>query len=111
MVGTTFISYIGKTLASQIVSWIPAIGTATKVVVNTTVAASITAVLGAGITLIAEQYLIACINNGGIENLPFAEFLTKEKFSEIMNYVQKHKAEFGLDDIISQIINKYKNEG
>ena len=109
MVGTTFISYIGKTLASQIVSWIPAIGTATKVVVNTTVAASITAVLGAGITLIAEQYLIACINNGGIENLPFAEFLTKEKFSEIMSYVQKHKAEFGLDDIISQIVESINN--
>lgn len=108
LVGTTFVSYIGKTLASQIISWIPGIGTAAKVTVNVSVAASVTAVLGAGITLIAEQYLISCVNNGGVANLPFDEFLTKEKFSETMTYVKEHKSEFGIDDVISKVANEYK---
>lgn len=110
LVGTTLVSYFGKTLASQIISWIPGIGAAAKVAVNTTVAASITAILGAGITLLAEQYLVACVNNGGVENLPFSEFLTKERFSEAMEYVKNHKSEFGIDDIISQVIDNAKKK-
>ena len=105
LVGTTLISYIGKTLASQIISWIPGIGNAAKIAVNASVAASVTAMLGAGITLIAEQYLIACIENGGVENLPFAEFLTKEKFGETMDYVKTHKNEFGIDEIVMGVID------
>ncbi len=104
LVGTALVSYIGKTIASQIIAWIPGIGNVAKVAVNTAVAASITAALGAGITVIAEQYLIACVNSGGAENLPFADFLTKERFADVMKYVRNNKAEFGLDDITS----KYK---
>ena len=108
MVGTSFVSYIGKTLASQIVSWIPGIGQVAKATVNTTVAASVTAVLGVGITLIAEQYLKACIDNNGAENLPFAEFLTKERFKETMDYVNNHKKEFEIDKIIKNVVKKHK---
>ncbi len=108
MVGTSAVSYIGKTLASQIVSWIPGIGQVAKATVNTTVAASVTAVLGVGITLIAEQYLKACIDNNGAENLPFAEFLTKERFKETMDYVNNHKKEFGIDKIIKNVVKKHK---
>ena len=106
LVGTTFISYIGKTLAAQIVSWIPGIGAIAKTAVNTSVAASVTAMLGAGITVIAEQYLVACVNCGGAENLPFADFLTKDRFVEIMDYVQKNKDEFGIDYMISMALKK-----
>ena len=108
LVGTTFVSYLGRTIATQIVGWIPGIGTAAKVAVNATVAASLTAMLGAGITIIAEQYLIACVDNGGAENLPFAEFLTKERFSEVMEYVKNNKTEFKIDNIVSQAIKKNK---
>lgn len=108
VIGTSLVSYIGKTVASQIVSWLPGIGIAVKVAVNTTVAVSITAMLGVGITLIAEQYLVACVDNEGVGNLPFADFLTKEKFSEVMNYVKDHKSEFGIDEIVAQVTSKYK---
>lgn len=108
MIGMSAISYIGKTLASQIVSWIPGIGQVAKATVNTTVAASVTAVLGVGITLIAEQYLKACIDNNGAENLPFAEFLTEERFKETMDYVNNHKKEFGIDKIIKNVVKKHK---
>lgn len=107
LVGTTLVSYIGKTVAAQIISWLPGIGSVAKAAVNTTVAASVTAMLGVGITLIAEKYLLACIEKGGAENLPFAEFLTKERFSDTMTYVKNHKDEFGIDDIVKSILNKY----
>ena len=97
-------SYIGKTLASQIASMIPVVGAGVKITVNVTVAASVTAILGAAITLIAEKYLNECIKNGGAKNLPINEFLTKEVFEEAISYVKGHKSEFGIDSIISDAI-------
>lgn len=100
VVGTTVVSSFGKKLASQLLSIFPIFGSIVKAAVNVSVATSVTAVLGAGITILCEQYLTACVKNGGAENLSFQEFFNQDKLKEAIEYVQRHKSEFGIDDII-----------
>lgn len=99
LIGTTGVSYLGKTLASQLVSVIPFFGNAVKAAVNTSVAAGVTASLGAAVTLTCEQYLKACIRNNGADNLPFADFMTIENLKQALSYVEKHKSDFDIPDI------------
>ena len=106
ILGTGMISYIGKTLAAQLLSIVPVIGTGTKATVNVSVAATVTAVLGTAMTLLCEQYLKECVDNNGAENLPFAEFITTEKLKELIVYVKNNKSEFELDSIINSVIKK-----
>ncbi len=98
LIGTTGVSYFGRTLASQLISVIPFIGNTAKASVNTTVAVTITGSLGAAITLVCEQYLKACIKNNGANNLPFSDFLTVENLKRAISFVQKNKSDFGISD-------------
>lgn len=52
LVGAGFVSYVGKTLASQLLSVIPFVGGAAKATVNVSVATTVTATLGVTITKI-----------------------------------------------------------
>ena len=105
VVGTTGVSYLGKTLASQLVSVIPFIGNFVKATVNVSVAAFVTATLGASITLVCEQYLRACIKNNGAKNLPFADFFTIERLKQALSYVEQNKSEFNVADIAENAMN------
>ncbi len=101
VIGTTGVSYLGKTLASQLISVIPFIGNAVKATVNVGVATAVTASLGTAITLVCEQYLKACIRNNGAENLLFADFMTTANLTSALKYVSEHKSDFkiaGLKD-------------
>ena len=106
VVGSQAISYMGKTIASQLVSIIPIFGGGVKIAVNTSVAVTVTATLGVTIALISEQYVKACVDAGGAVNLPFTEFLTKERLVDTLNYVKANKSLFALDDIINDAIKK-----
>lgn len=69
LAGAGFVSYIGKTLASQLLSVIPFVGGAAKATVNVSVATTVKATLGVAITKICEEYTKACIENGGSKDL------------------------------------------
>lgn len=97
VVGTTAVSYLGRTVATQIIGLVPAAGGAVKTAVNVTVATSITAMLGSAITYLCEQYLKTCINNNGVHKMNFFEFFTPEKLSEALKYVSSHKKDFNVD--------------
>lgn len=103
LAGTGAVSYLGKTIASNIFGIIPFFGNVAKATVNVSVAVSVTAMLGVAITLVMEQYTKACVVNDGVENLPFAEFFTREKLNDALEYVKNHKDEFNLDDIIEEV--------
>ena len=64
LAGTGIISYIGKTLAAQILGVIPFFGSIAKGVVNVSVAVTITVSLGAAMTLLCESYMKHCIESG-----------------------------------------------
>lgn len=111
VIGANLVSYIGKTLATQILSVIPGFGSIAKATVNVSVAATITAVLGISISIICEQYLKLCIDNGGAENLPdFSDFITKERLAEVMKTVNSEKEKYGISDMISNAIASIKNK-
>jgi len=101
VIGTTGVSYLGRTLASQLITVIPFIGNAVKATVNVSVATMVTASLGAAVTLVCEQYLKACIKNNGADNLLFSDFLTTANLTKALSYVNDHKSDFriaGLDN-------------
>ena len=101
LVGANLLSYLGKTIASQLLSVIPVVGNIVKGTVNVSVAVTITAVLGTAISIICEQYLKACIENGGSENLPkFSDFITADRLEEVMKIVANDKEKYGIDKTI-----------
>lgn len=73
---------------------------------NTTVAASVTAVLGFAVAVVCEQYLAACVDNNGAQNLPFAQYLNSERLKEAVAYVNAHKNEFNIQEIIEFAASK-----
>jgi C1A family cysteine protease len=77
--------------------------------VNTTVAASVTAVLGFAVALVCEQYLAACVDSNGAENLPFAQYMNSERLKEAIKYVTENKGEFNIQEIITQASNTDSN--
>lgn len=107
VVGANFVSYIGKTLASQLFSVIPFIGAGAKATVNVSVAATITATLGVAITKICEQYVKACYDNGGSDDLTitkFTDFFTAENLKMIMKGLDADKENNGIMDIVKAAI-------
>ena len=72
--------------------------------VNTTVAASVTSVLGFAVALVCEQYLAACVDRNGAEHLPFAQYLNSERLKDAVKYVTEHKGEFNIQEIIAQAL-------
>ena len=106
--GTSIISYIGKTLAAQILGVIPFFGNVAKGVVNVSVAVTITVSLGAAMTLICENYMKQCIENG--TKVEFFEYVTPEILKEAIKYVDKHKKELGVDELIKNLLGTFKKE-
>lgn len=96
VVGTTAISYLGRTVATQLVGMLPYGGGAVKAAINVTVASSITALLGSAITYLCEQYLKACVSGNGIA-VSFLDYFTPEKLTEALKYVKSHKSEYNVD--------------
>ncbi|MBQ7581900.1 MAG: hypothetical protein IJU25_03685 [Lachnospiraceae bacterium] len=106
LTGSTLISYVGRTLASQIIGIIPFAGQVAKSVVNVSVAASITAILGAAVSYICEGYLRYCENNNGAPDLDFLKYFTDARIRDAMKYVGGHKDEFDIDDILKKADKK-----
>lgn len=104
ILGTSFISYIGKTVATQIISILPGCNLV-KAAVNVSVAASVTAILGVAVTLICDQYLNLCLKNNGCENIPFYKFL-KDNLKEMVKYVSDNKEKFNISAIVNKSLAK-----
>ena len=100
LIGTSFTTYIGRTLATQLLGVLPFAGKFIKAAVNTGVAGSVTAVFGAGLAYVCEAYLQACVNANGAKNLPFADFFTAERLKEAMQYVAANPSTFKLNSFI-----------
>lgn len=103
VVSTSIVSYLGRTIATQIIGVIPVIGNVTKAVVNVSVATTVTAFLGTAISLVCEQYLKLCVDKGGSDKIAFVDFFTTEKLEEALKYVKAHAEEFKIEDIIKNI--------
>ena len=99
LLGTSAVSALGRTLATSLVKVIPVAGNVINATVNSTVAASITATLGFAIAIVCEQYLAACVDNNGAENLPFAQYMNSERLKEVFKYVNAHRNEFNIKEI------------
>lgn len=107
IVGANLISYLGKTLATQLFSVIPFIGAGAKATVNVSVAATVTATLGVAITKICEQYVKACYENGGSDDLTitkFTDFFTAENLKTIMKGLDADKENNGIMDIVKAAV-------
>ena len=104
LVGTSLITYLGRTLAVQLLGIIPIAGNMIKAGVNTGVAASITTILGAAIAVVCEWYLKACVEANGAENLPFADFFTKDILKEAIEYVAQNKSLFRIQTILEDTV-------
>lgn len=105
VLGTSTVSYLGKTLASQLIGLIPFVGNGVKIAVNTTVATTITATLGCALALVCEKYLKICVNSNGKNNISFIDFFTADTLKDAVNYVNNHKEEFNLNEIIKNSKN------
>ncbi len=101
LLGTSAVSVLGRTLAANLVRVIPLAGNIFNATVNTTVAASITAILGFAVAIVCEQYLASCVDKNGTANSPFAQYMDSEKLREAVKYVSEHKNEFKIQDIIT----------
>ena len=104
LLGTSAVTVLGRTLAGSLIKAIPIAGNVFNATVNTTVAASVTAVLGFAVSIVCEQYLAACVDNNGAENLPFTQFMNSARLKEAVKYVTEHKNEFNIQDLLTQII-------
>ena len=104
LLGTSAVTLLGRTLAANLIRVIPLAGNIFNATVNTTVAASVTAVLGFAVALVCEQYLAACVDSNGAENLPFAQYMNSEKLKEAVKYVTENKSEFNIQEIIKQAL-------
>ena len=104
LLGTSAVTVLGRTLAGSLIKAIPIAGNVFNATVNTTVAATVTAVLGFAVSIVCEQYLAACVDNNGAENLPFTQFMNSARLKEAVKYVTEHKNEFNIQDLLTQII-------
>ena len=109
LVGTSAVSVFGRSLASSLIRVIPVAGGIVNATVNTTVAASVTAVLGFAIALVCEQYLAACVDNNGVENLPFGQFMDSGKLKEAIQYVTDNKKDYNIQGILDQVAKDAMN--
>ena len=110
ILGTSAVTIFGRTLAANLVKVVPFAGNVINATVNTTVAASVTAVLGFAVAVVCEQYLAACVDSNGAENLPFAQFMNSERLKLAVRYVSENKNEFNLQNIIKTAVKNAANE-
>ncbi len=109
LLGTSAVTVLGRTLASSLVKVIPLAGNVISATVNTTVASSVTAALGFAIAIVCEQYLAACVDNNGAENIPFVQFMNSDRLREAYRYVNAHRSEFKIKEIASIAVKKGRN--
>ncbi|MEE0470533.1 hypothetical protein, partial [Ruminococcus sp.] len=112
LVGAGFVSYVGKTLASQLLSVIPFVGGAAKATVNVSVATTVTATLGVTITKICEEYTKACIESGGSKDLmvtKISDFFTVENLKKVMKEISKGKEQKVIKEIVNALVDKFKD--
>lgn len=113
MVGAKGLSGMGKTVISLLRSLLST-NIYTKKLIDGAFAAGTTALLGAGTTLIAEWYLLECVEKGGADKLPFNQYVNKENLQKAIEYVKDNKSEFGIgvefaiDDIINKILSSFQ---
>ncbi len=108
MTGSSLVSYVGKTLATQIIGIIPFAGQVAKSIVNVSVAASVTAVLGGAVSYVCEGYVKTCVDNGGAPTMDFLSYFDSDQIKAAMQYVGAHKADFYIDEILSKVVTKKK---
>lgn len=101
LLGTSAVTILGRTLASNLIRVLPFAGNVFNATVNTSVAASVTAVLGFSVALVCEQYLAACVDNNGAQNIPFVQYMNSDRLKEAMKYVTDNKKEFNIQEIIT----------
>ena len=112
LAGAGFVSYIGKTLASQLLSVIPFVGGAAKATVNVSVATTVTATLGVAITKICEEYTKACIENGGSKDLmitKISDYFTVENLKKVMKEISKGKDQKIVERIEKAVVDMFKD--
>ena len=110
LIGTSAISILGKTLAGNLIKVIPIAGNVISATVNTSVAASVTSVLGFAVAVVCEKYLEACVDNNGASNLPFAQYINNDVLKEAINYVNNHKDEFNIQEILNSVATDIENK-
>ncbi|MCQ2543062.1 MAG: 50S ribosome-binding GTPase [Lachnospiraceae bacterium] len=109
VLSTSLVSYLGRTLATQIIGIIPFIGNVAKSTVNVSVATMVTAVLGAAISIVCEQYLKTCVDKAGGQKMGFMEFFTADRLKDALKYVKGHGEEFKIDDIVKEVVKEKIN--
>lgn len=112
VMGTSIVSYIGKTLASQLLSVIPFVGGAAKATVNVSVATTVTATLGVAITKICEEYTKACIESGGSKDLmitKISDYFTVENLKKVMKEISKGKEQKIVEKIVKAVVDLFKD--
>lgn len=108
VVGTSLLSHIGKTAASQIVGILPMVGNAAKVVVNTSIAATVTMTVGWAVSYITKKYLEECVDRNGKANIPFTDWFTKEKLAEGIRWVEENASTLKLTEEAEKIVEEVK---
>lgn len=110
IVGTSLLSNIGKTAASQLFGVLPLVGNATKVAVNTSIGTTITITLGWSVSYVTKKYLEECVDKNGQANIPFSEWFTKERLAEAVKWVEGNAAKFKLSDLAEEIAEREKEK-
>ncbi len=89
VLGSSFISSLGRRIAGSLLKYIPVIGTAVTVAVNSTTAASLTASICLAVNELCYLYLETCVDKNGKARLPFAEFFTEDAFRAVFEKICK----------------------
>ncbi len=111
ILGTSAVTYLGRTLATSLMKVIPLAGAFINAAVNTTVAVSVTAVLGFAVAIVCEQYLAACVDNNGAENIPFAQYINSDRLKEAIEYVSANQVQFGIQNITNMAVENSTKSG
>lgn len=109
VLSTSVVSYLGRTLATQLIGVIPFVGNVAKSTVNVSVATMVTAVLGAAISIVCEQYLKTCVDKGGGQKMSFMDFFTADRLKDAIKYVKGNEKEFKIDDIVKEVVKEKFN--
>ena len=110
LVGSNLISSIGKNLASKLLQLIPFIGKPIEVIVDISVAGSITALLGAAISEVCAQFLKTCIRKDGSATISFIDYFTEDVLKEAISNIKNGKSDIDLKSIINLAINNFSKK-
>ena len=109
VISSQAVTYLGKTVATQLLGLIPAIGNSAKVLVNAPVAGAVTASLGAAVTVVCEQYLRLRVEHNEDCDFPdFDQYFTKENLQKALEFV-KNNPEYSIKNIVDTSIKDAKN--